>query len=98
MIRLIIVGSYFALTRVRADAITAPSLRASASAFQEPAMGTLPLPTYIFRPAAHARGNEFFISGIFIEGIAGMTSVTVTCASLIGFPFASVNIAWNVLS
>ena len=61
-------------------------------------MGTFPLPTYTCWPDAHARENEFFISGIFIEGIAGITRVTVTCASLIGFPFASVNIAWKVLS
>ena len=30
---------------------------------------------------------------MFIDGIAGITSVTVTCASVIGFPLASVSVA-----
>src|SRR6266567_7319600 len=91
--RLIIVPSYLALKRVRDEAMTPPFLRASTSTVHEPDMGTLPLPAYIWRFATHGNSKEFFISGIFIAGIAGITSVTVTCASAIGLPPGSVRLA-----
>src|SRR4051794_41623896 len=89
---------YFAVKRVRADAMTAPFLRASTIAFHEPAIGTVPLPAYACWPATHERAKEFLISGMFIAGMAGMTSVTVTCASLMTLPLASVTVAWNAFS
>src|SRR6266852_4507837 len=95
--RLIIVPSYRALKRVRDEAMTPPFLRASTSTVHEPDIGTLPLPAYIWRFATHGSSNVFFISGMFIAGIAGMTRVTVTWASEMGLPLASLRLAWNVL-
>src|ERR1035441_545575 len=39
-----------------------------------------------------------FISGMPIDGIAGMMNVTVTCASATGLPSAPVRLAWKTLS
>jgi hypothetical protein len=98
MMRLIMTVSYLALRWVRVDAITEPFFVASTSTVQFPAIGGCPLPAYIWREATHGSSKEFFISGMFIEGIAGMMSVTVTRASLIGLPLASIRFAWNGLS
>ena len=57
-----------------------------------------PLPTYMCWAADHGSSNELFISGMPIDGIAGIVSVTVTCASGIGFPSAPVSVAWKALS
>ena len=72
-----------------------PFLRASTSTVHVPAIGAWPLPSYILLPAFHANSMELFISGIPIEGIAGMMSVTVTRASEMGLPSASVSVTWN---
>ena len=78
--------------------MTAPFLRRFDQHVPRPAIGGCPLPTYICWAATHGSSKEFFISGMFIEGIAGITSVTVTRASVIGLPPASVNFTWNGLS
>ena len=39
---------------------------------------------YLWWAAVHGNSKDFFISGMFIEGIAGMMRVTVTRASTIG--------------
>ena len=96
--RLIMSSPNLALRWVRKDAITLPFLRASTVTFHVPDIGAWPLPTYIRLPAFHASSQELFISGMFIEGIAGMISVTVTRASAIGLPAASVSVTRNWLS
>src|SRR3974390_78398 len=55
-----------------------------------------PLPIYI--PPAKGTLNEFRISGIDMDGIAGMMSVTVTSASVITLLSASLTVTRNVLS
>ena len=72
--------------------MTLPFLRASTSTVHDPDIGGLPLPTYIWRAADHDNSKELFISGMPIDGIAGMMNVTVTLASAMGLPPASVNL------
>jgi len=45
---------------------------------QFPGVGAWPLPMYICWFSIQGRLKEFFISGMFIAGMAGMISVTVT--------------------
>jgi hypothetical protein len=72
--------------------MTLPFLRASTNTVHVPDIGGCPLPTYIWRSATHVNSKELFISGMPIEGIAGMISVTVTLASAMGLPPASVSL------
>ena len=58
-------------------------------------MGAWPLPLYICLPELQGRSKELFIPDMPIDGMAGMTSVTVMWASPIGLPFASVRLAWK---
>jgi hypothetical protein len=92
--RLIMAGSYRAEVSVRRSD-HAPFLRASTSTVHVPAIGGWPLPAYIWRPAVHCSWKELFISGIFIEGMAGMTSVTLTLRVGDGLAACIVRVARN---
>jgi len=78
--------------------MTAPFLLASTVTLHDPGIPGCPLPIYICLLADHGRSKVLFISGMPIEGIAGITSVTVTCASVIGFPSGPATVALKALS
>src|SRR5450755_4556686 len=96
IMRLIIAASYLALIWVWKVAIVLPSLVAVAMTFHDPPDWTWPLPMYM--PPISDRSKELRISGIFMEGMAGMMRVTVTFAPGIGFPAESVRAAWKLFS